>query len=162
MASPSHYSDCPLHPFRTADTPAYLVVYFLLLGRPIEASNPSYEQHLRRTRRLEETCVFTTTIHKNLTILHYPKSPNRYLIPLAPIFLSTFLFLLILFHKHSLLRTPKLTIQTIAINKILMRSTLCHITLSQHDDNIRVVNRAETMGDKDGRATLLFDERVDV
>jgi len=43
-----------------------------------------------------------------------------------------------------------------------MRSTLRYITLSQHDDNIGVVNRAETMGDEDGRATLLFDERVDV
>ena len=43
-----------------------------------------------------------------------------------------------------------------------MRSTLRYIALAQHDNNIGVVNSAETMGDEDGRAAFLFDKRVDV
>lgn len=43
-----------------------------------------------------------------------------------------------------------------------MRPTLRHPTLTQHDNNIRVVNSAKAMRDKDRSAFLFSNEGVDV
>jgi len=75
--------------------------------------------------------------------------------------LTTFV-LAFLVHKHCLLRTPKLTVQTIPINKILMRAALGNTTLSQHNDDIRVVNGSEPVCNKDRCTFLLLHKRVDV
>ena len=91
------------------------------------------------------------------------------LLPPPPLFLHLIFSLhtlslhtLPLLNKHSLLRTPQLAIQPTPINKLLMRPTLRHPTLTQHDNNIRVVNSAKAMRDKDRSAFLFSNEGVDV
>lgn len=64
--------------------------------------------------------------------------------------------------KQGLLRTPQLTIKSTPVNQLLMRAQLSYIPLSQHNDNIGIVDGTQAMRDEDGSTFLLLDERVDM
>lgn len=64
--------------------------------------------------------------------------------------------------EHGLLRTPQLAVQPGAINEVLVRAALGDVALAEDDDDVRVVDGAQPVGDEDGGAFLFLDKRVDV
>lgn len=91
--------------------------------------------------------------------IHYSHYPHPLL---PPLLLLLPLSSAILLCKHGLLRTPKLTIQPVPIDQLLMRTLLRNPTSLQHDNDVGVVDRAQTVRDEDGCAFLLAHQRVDV
>lgn len=43
-----------------------------------------------------------------------------------------------------------------------MCSRLCHVTVLQHEDSVTVINRPQTMRNKDTRSLLFLEDTVDV
>jgi hypothetical protein len=86
--------------------------------------------------------------------------PIRYLLLfLVVLLLFALIFLL---REHSLLRTPKLAVQSVSVNELLMCALLCNTACPKHNDDIGVVDSAQSVRNEHRCALLLAHKRIDV
>jgi hypothetical protein len=89
------------------------------------------------------------------------KLPIRYLLLLFLVVLLLFT-LIFLLREHSLLRTPKLAVQSVSVNELLMCALLCNTACPKHNDDIGVVDSAQSVRNEHRCALLLAHKRIDV
>lgn len=64
--------------------------------------------------------------------------------------------------RKTRLTVPQFCVNAVLLQQIPMGPHLRHMTILQYEDLIAVVDRPETMRDKDAGALLLFQNAVDV